>query len=101
MKKLKLQHEQDREMNRYKEIDLLEKKRDAIMKKMIELEKEMAGKTMTKAWDDMMRTMNAHLTDTALIERKLRNLRMGKPALGYAASDHTTGHFINVNQTAR
>ena len=71
------------------------------------LEKEMAGKAMTKAWDAMVRTMNTYLTDTALIERKLHNLRTGKPANGYAESDHATGHFINSTgslsqkQTAR
>lgn len=88
-------------MSKQEEIRKLEKKQDAIMKQIAELERKMKGNTMTPEWDDMVRTINAHLTDTALIERKLRNLRMGKPALGYAESDHTTGHFMNVKQTGR
>lgn len=88
-------------MNRQQEIEKLEKKQATIMKKIAEIEKLMKGHSMKPEWDDCVRTLNAYLTDTAMIERKLHNLRAGKPALGYADGEHTTGHFMNINQTAR
>jgi hypothetical protein len=84
---------QDREMDRQGEIFKLEKKQATIMKQIAEIETRMKGNTMKPEWDTMVRTINNLHTDTALIERKLRNLRTGHPALGYAEHEYCTGKF--------
>lgn len=91
-------------MIRSEEIKKMEKKLAKRLREIDNLEDVIYCRTHTMSMKEFTAAhtkLNNLRSDTWLMERKLKNLRAGHPALGYAESEHTVGHFMNINQTVR